>query len=145
MVYNGVKVETLVAHSLDHKPLLASCSKLGDVVMRNGRLFRYGACWDLEETYSAKVNQLWERHCQTLNPMIRVQALLNRCQQRLKQWSKELYKERQGEIRVKSERLKELQDRERSGVVAEIKELQKDLSNLLEQEGLKWKQRAKKH
>lgn len=57
MVYKDMKVETLVACSSDHKPLLASCNKLGAVAMRKGRMFRYDACWDLEETYSAKVKQ----------------------------------------------------------------------------------------
>lgn len=48
-----------------------------------------------------------------------------------------LNREIQGEIRWKSERLKELQEREGPEVMDEIKKLQSDLSNILDQEDLK--------
>lgn len=64
---------------------------------------------------------------------------------RLRKWSSDAYKDRQGEIRKKSKRLKELQDREDPSVLEEIGELQKDIFTLIDQEDIRWMQRAKRH
>lgn len=93
-IFNDVKVETLVARCLDHKPLLACCGHLGTGLKRRAKLFRYETWWDLEKSFKERVDQLWRSHGVSLNSVNRVLELLLQCQQRLKQWSVGLYRER---------------------------------------------------
>lgn len=58
MVYDDMKVETLVVRYSNHKPLLASCGQLGAGLKKGGRLFIYDAYWDLENTCNSEVDQL---------------------------------------------------------------------------------------
>ncbi|KAF5477350.1 hypothetical protein F2P56_003999 [Juglans regia] len=70
---------------------------------------------------------------------------LKYCSKEFKKWSKNLDSERTKVIKEKSMMLDQLQQNEDTCSMATQKQLQKDIDFLLDQEDIKWKQRAKKH
>ncbi|XP_035550016.1 uncharacterized protein LOC118349461 [Juglans regia] len=74
-----------------------------------------------------------------------VQSKLKYCSKELKKWSKNLDSERTKVIKEKSMLLDQLQQNEDPCSMAARKQLQRDIDFLLDQEDIKWKERAKKH
>ncbi|XP_042950053.1 uncharacterized protein LOC122282165 [Carya illinoinensis] len=73
----------------------------------------------------------------------KIKNKFNDCAQKLTKWSKGKNVDCVKEILLKTEELKKMQDVEGPQNIAAIKDLQKELDILLEQEDLKWRQRAK--
>lgn len=71
-----------------------------------------------------KVEQLWNRITNQSNLLAKVQKLLTQCGARLKRWSAEKYKENLLAIKIKSKKLKVLQDREDPTIHGEMKLIQ---------------------
>lgn len=63
----------------------------------------------------------------------------------LRGWSRQKHGNIEKKVEKKTKQLAILQQRERHGGQEEIKKLQLEIDQLLEQEDIKWKQRAKQH
>lgn len=59
-LYNGIRVEAMVARSLDHKPILLSCRLKNFQGGRKRKLFRYEGYWNMEEECSKDVGHYWK-------------------------------------------------------------------------------------
>lgn len=138
-------MESLISSCSDHRPLIVICDHIRGRWSRNNGLFRYEASWELEEECSQKVAQFWNQSCAPKDPLQRVQFLLLACQKGLKQWSIRSKKGRQSELNTKSNKLKVLLEKEGPEVMEDIKILQKEIHHWMDQEELKWRQRAKQH
>lgn len=75
--------------------------------------------------------------------MRKIQSSLRECGATLTGWSKQKPRDSEGELRRKTDRLKEQQEEGEGLKSEEVQELQGELGLLLEQEDLKWRQRAK--
>ncbi|KAG7943393.1 hypothetical protein I3843_15G036000 [Carya illinoinensis] len=139
------KVEVLPAICSDHSPILLHC------ISGRGREkqflynFKYEVNWSREEGCKELIADVWANTCGVGNNSQKVQKKLEACSQRLKQWSKNLIRDRNRNIREKTNEIKRMQRFENAGNVSQIKAIQAELNFLLDQEDLRWKQRAKKH
>lgn len=91
------------------------------------------------------MERVWKRPTAVKGHLNRIQQQLNGSRQELLTWSKDLVKTRGAAIKVKSEMLKNLKERVGPEQTEEIKRLSVELSSLLEQDYLWWKQRTKRH
>jgi hypothetical protein len=67
------------------------------------------------------------------------------CQKKLTAWSSRKFREADKELKKKTKALEELQLQEGAENWREIKKLQGEIESILEQEDIKWKQRAKQN
>lgn len=81
-----------------------------------------------------------------MNPGFPIHHLLNKCEcdQDLKRLSDHTRKSIGLEIKLKTEKLQKLQEEKNHTVQSKIKQLQRELGTLLDQEETKWKQKMKK-
>lgn len=89
--------------------------------------------------------EAWKTPNTFQNLVIKVQNMLKQFELDLKKWSVNKGCNYASAITLKSARLQQLQDNEDASDVEEIKILQQDLAKLMGQEGLRWRQRAKKN
>lgn len=107
------------------------------------RPFRYEASWSKDAECSKQVEKFWGSTIGNTDYVSKVQHLLAQCRRGLKSWSIARKQDYSFAITSKLARLKELQNQEAPTNMEEIKSLQKELNILLEQEDIRWKQRAK--
>jgi hypothetical protein len=72
-----------------------------------------------------------------------IQFQLSACQRNLTRWSKQKFEKDAELLKHKSKNLLELQRNNRPNQVDSIKQIHKDIDDILEREDVKWKQRAK--
>lgn len=75
--------------------------------------------------------------------MVTVIEGLQRCKESLKKWSKETVNKQRGSITAKLNHISKLQNLNVGDHTSSIKQLQKEVDGLLEEEDVRWKQRAK--
>lgn len=113
-MYAGRSIEVLASRCSDHKPILFHCKRSLDFERAQSKGFKYETAWALEEECSRVIEVEWKRSLDARDPELRVQGL------------------------------KQLQDKEEVHNIIEKKRVQEELGQLMDQVGLKWKQRAKK-
>jgi predicted nuclease with TOPRIM domain len=104
--------------------------------------FRYEVGWLKEKEHGVLIKKAWQEGQLQGDHWGKVQGGLNRCKRTLKLWARR--NDNQGEAKIKEvyQRLHAIQ-MEDSRVNNEEGKLQSKLNTLLEQEELKWKQRAR--
>lgn len=143
-MFNDHWVEVLTGRSSDHGPMFSTMKKRGEKVWRKRSVFRYEASWAKEEGCDEVIKGAWhtmQRDIQTQ----KIQAKLESCKTTHERWSKQTNSDRTKEIKEKSDLLKQLQDAESRYNVEDVKKIQRELGVLLQNEDLKWKQRAKRN
>ncbi|XP_018826172.2 uncharacterized protein LOC108995126, partial [Juglans regia] len=143
--YSRVEVETLVAWSSDHLPILLSCYNDNTLKGRFERPFRYEMSWDQENECGDTVKEVWKEEKRKRGSLLSVQRCLKSCSQALRKWYMGKNSMRGSEIKRFSEKLKELKEDEGPLNVDEIRQVNRKLEELLEQENCWWRQRAKAH
>lgn len=140
------KVDSFVAICSDHRPLMLDCG-LNELEPRRGipSSFHYELNWGREEGCTSLVATKWKKGIARRELLESVQAKLETCGKGLRKWSKNLDRERTKAIKDKSTLLAQLQENEVPSSLAVLKQLHKDIDFLLDQEDIKWKQRAKRH
>ncbi|XP_042944830.1 uncharacterized protein LOC122278715 [Carya illinoinensis] len=127
----------------DHNPLYIS-SKATDPTPRTHRkIFRYEASWAKQEECVAVIKRAWLGSLQTGSRVDVTRRSLERCRFPLREWNNINRKAHQQELTHKKELLRTLQDSNIGLDNDLIKSLQKELNSSLEQNDLKWRQRAK--
>ncbi|XP_042969164.1 uncharacterized protein LOC122301866 [Carya illinoinensis] len=140
--YQKVSVENLVARSSDHNPILLCTSKYAAVTPVKQRLFRYEAWWSKEEECKEVITNNWLQDTTERNS---VQQVLTHCRNSLQQWSKNFHRQKGLLLKQKSALLKNLQDGNSGDNSNNIRALQKEVGILMEEEDIKWRQRAKRN
>ncbi|XP_041003935.1 uncharacterized protein LOC121249294 [Juglans microcarpa x Juglans regia] len=140
-----VRVEVLVARSSDHRPVLLSFSHTNNLDFKGSRPFKYKAWWAFEIDCERVVKEGWKQSSRGREPFEKLKGSIRSCTEGLRRWSRALTRNKTHEIVAKTKLLKNLQKEEGSHNIQEIREVQKELDSLLDQEDLKWKQRAKRN
>ncbi|XP_042969143.1 uncharacterized protein LOC122301839 [Carya illinoinensis] len=146
-MFNENNFNVLVAQTSDHCPLLISLNKRGRrelfLVPTREKIFRFEARWNLHEACNSIIKSCWSHQdSQQVYNINSVLRKLNRCKASLKNWSSTLWKHKR-DIQAQLNRLLEMQDSNTGSRTAKVKALQKEIDKALEEENLKWKQRAK--
>ncbi|XP_041025383.1 uncharacterized protein LOC121265780 [Juglans microcarpa x Juglans regia] len=138
-------VEVLTGRSSDHRPILLTMNKRDRFTRKVGRIFRYEASWNKEEGCEEGIQEAWRINEGRRGSQIPITNQLERCRGAVLGWSKQFKQDRNQEIKLKTKVLKRLKDEESCLNAAEIKKLRKEVGTLLENEDIKWKQRAKRN
>ncbi|XP_042944811.1 uncharacterized protein LOC122278691 [Carya illinoinensis] len=143
--YTEDSVETLPAICSDHSPILLSCSFERCSAYKYHSSFKYEANWINEMGYREVVSEAWQGSYKGETGLEKVLYKLDRTRKGLQKWSRHMVRDRNRAIREKTQLLGELQSREEPSTIKKQRSLQQDLKFLLEQEDIRWRQRAKRH
>jgi uncharacterized protein YdcH (DUF465 family) len=139
-----INVEVLPRVYSDHNPLLVSFSNHRDNVWPSRRQFRYEASWEKNQEFGALVKQVWRVRKPWEAVSSNVRNNLKGCQRIMQRWVRKEGGKLEDQIQAKEQELQALQ---LQPLIEEEQELQlkDDIHSLLEQEEMKWKQRAKEN
>ncbi|KAF5459673.1 hypothetical protein F2P56_019600 [Juglans regia] len=144
-LFREVRVEGLPERSSDHLPILMSTNGVVNIKGRWQALFRFEASWIKEEDCEDRIKIEWDKGQQINDHGRMVQARLNCCSRTLMTCFKSKDKRRAKEIEQITRRIKEVQEELGPHNVEELRSLQKEVGELMEQEDIMWKQRAKRN
>ena len=113
--------------------------------MRRRRGFRYEASWGLEPNCHEIVKQIWRVKDRRVGSSMGLRDMMNESEKGLLAWQHNHGNQVGATIKQKEALLVELQGREGPLETHCIHTLKLELNSLLEQEELKWRQRAKEH
>ncbi|XP_059431636.1 uncharacterized protein LOC132165159 [Corylus avellana] len=141
-LFPDVEVRVEVSTNSDHAVLILSLirQQRGNYKYRR---FRYEASWALDRRYKTKINQVWSASTSLGCSWDAINLKLSRCKKESLQWQQEIRGSTQDTIGHLRDKLNLLQGREDEVAVNDIKLVKQNLQLLLDQEDLKWKQRAK--
>jgi endonuclease/exonuclease/phosphatase family metal-dependent hydrolase len=142
-LFDVVEVHVLPRSKSDHHPLLVSFSNSRDVKWNKCRMFRYEACWGKHKESNQLIKQVWRAKQPSINPWNNFQGKLSVCKQSLKQWVRKNSDAVEDQIKRKEQELKVIQLHDIGVQMEEERQIMDELDSLLEQEELKWQQRAK--
>jgi hypothetical protein len=107
--------------------------------------FKVEASWMVDEEYKAVVAEAWLNGGLGGSKMQQVRQKLAACQADLSSWSSRKFGDAEKKITQKTKQLELLQREEGPNNYEAIKVLKKELDFIMEQEDIKWKQRAKQN
>jgi hypothetical protein len=144
-VNQSSEVWVLAARSSDHKPIcLRMCGGEGEE--RNAvysKRFKIEASWMIDEDYKQVVDEAWVSGGLGGSKMQMVRQKLANCQADLSSWSSRKFGDASKKLKAKTKQLELLQRNEGPDTSVAIKVLKHEIDFILEQEDLRWKQRAK--
>ncbi|XP_041001596.1 uncharacterized protein LOC121247292 [Juglans microcarpa x Juglans regia] len=112
-VFQEVWVEVLPARSSDHKPLVLNKHTIHTRCEDRRKLFIFGACWIKDKDCEEVVSKEWVNVSGSSDLMEKIQSSLRECGAALTGWSRQNSKDNEGELRSKTNRLKELEEEEK--------------------------------
>lgn len=142
-LFDVVEVHVLRRSKSDHHPLLVSFSNSRDVKWNKCRMFRYEACWGKHKESHQLIKQVWRAKQPSINPWNNLQGKLSVCKKSLKEWVRKNSDAVEDQIKRKEQELKLIQLHDNGVQMDEERQIMEELDSLLEQEELKWQQRAK--
>ncbi|XP_042950258.1 uncharacterized protein LOC122282367 [Carya illinoinensis] len=128
-LFDTTMVHVLPVENSDHTPLLVSCFHHQEEHITKKKLFRYEAFWSKRQESKDIVHRAW--------------TIGGGGQSRLQSWAKSSGGNHQQLVRQKRELLQHMQELNVGDINGQIKETQEEVDVLLEEEELKWRQRAK--
>jgi hypothetical protein len=105
--------------------------------------FRMEESWCVREDYKQVVHAAWTARSRTADPWKNVSNKLERCQKMTRIWVKKTVLVNDATIAAKTSELEVVQQRETDLDKKREVELQDEIHGLLEQDDLRWRQRAK--
>jgi hypothetical protein len=142
-LYQGVEVEVGVTIRSDHLPLFVS-SKSRLSRQKHSRKFRYEAAWEVHDKCRELVANSWEHSpINSADPWLFLGGKMEECRRVLTRWQNEELDRPQRHFAKQSKRLAQLYDAENDRDVERAVGIEKDLKIYMEQEEIKWRQRAK--
>jgi len=141
--FNASEVYVLPCLASDHHPLLLSCSRNREVKWKKHRSFRYEAGWAKQKEHGELIRRAWFSRPLQGDHWQTIQGNLKRCQKSLQHWVRKEGMLTEVKIREVSQKLCDVQMNESAPNSDEESSLQSELHSLLEQEEIKWKQRAR--
>lgn len=124
--------ECVAVRNYDHKLMLIHCSNMHQEYTKKERLFHYKACWNLKEECIKTIELTWRQLTGGRTHLERIIHWLNRCIANLTKWNNDRRINLTARSMYLTQKLKALQERENSTVLAEIKYLQFELNILRE-------------
>jgi hypothetical protein len=109
------------------------------------RGFKFEAKWQLDPECHDVIKAAWEQEGGEVDQLKDILGRLSACQKSLTHWGKRKFGKDAEILKQKSKRLLELQGNNHPNQVEAIKQIQKDINNILDREDIKWKQRAKQN
>jgi hypothetical protein len=144
-LYNVVEVNVLPRYSSDHHPLLVDFSHTQDVRWEKSTMFKYEASWAKQKGHQEVIKKVWRVKQRHINPWENIQSNLSGCRRSLKQWLRKQGNSVEEKIQKLEEDLNKIQMQEQLSSPGAEGPLKEELYSLLEQEELRWKQRAKEN
>ncbi|KAF5464435.1 hypothetical protein F2P56_014510 [Juglans regia] len=142
--FGGFLVTTVAASSSDHRPLVVSLDPEGQNLIRGKRPFRYEASWALREDCHKVVEEAWKRPWMVSNKLELAIEGLKRCKESLRTWSKTSGGSTNKHLHKKIKQLSALQQADKGELQGTIQAVKKEIDQLLKEDDIHWKQRAKK-
>lgn len=141
-LFSDAEVLIGVAISSDHSPIFLHPLGTGDWRPLQ-RSFKYEVSWELESSYSEIIKKAWCGQQPIGDPWLNLSSKIDSCQKIFQQWRREHVDKPKRLIKKRCDQLPALQGTDNFGDMGKIAELQDDLHLHMEQEELKWRQRAK--
>ena len=138
-------VKVLATCSSDHNPLALNISISKENEGRQQRGFKVEASWMLDEEYNGIMQQAWDEGDSGDTAITTAILKLANCQADLKRWSGKKFGNANRELKKKRKQLLQLQSLPGTSFATDIKRLQDEIDFILEQEDIRWKQRAKQN
>lgn len=136
-------VSSLVAYNSDHNSILINLSSNGEPERRHRRMFRYETYWGRKGECSNLIQEAWQGQTYEEKSLAAVRKRLTNCKYKLIRWSQDFETATKGVLEAKQVQIKSLQETNIGNHTMEIKQIQTEVSQMLEVEDLKWKQQAK--
>jgi exonuclease III len=144
-LYKKVEVHILAARTSDHKPLFISFTNQEEKGRQVQRGAKFEAKWLADAESRVIITDAWRDCLGGESPIRMVQQKLETCKSALRRWNGQKYGCAEKAIKKKTKELEILQKYECVGDGPDIKKLQTEIDFLLEQEDIRWKQRAKQN
>jgi hypothetical protein len=144
-LYPNAVVTVLAACTSDHNPLLLQFHNVQGNRARYQRSFKVEASWMLDEEFNDVVQEAWAEGDTRGSALQTAKQKLANCQSVLKRWSGNKFGNAERELKRKRKHLAELQAVSSVDNDETIKQLQADINFIMEQEDIRWKQRAKQN
>jgi hypothetical protein len=142
--FKEVKVAVLARRSSDHNPIFVSFAYNNMSGGKRVHQFRVEENWKLLPEYKTVVKELWRGRRVLGDPLTKVRGKLQSCQGPIKKWVVKQTKASDDTITCKTRELESMQAGEGPTYHKPERALKDEINGLLEQQDLKWKQRAKK-
>ncbi|KAG6687673.1 hypothetical protein I3842_11G085000, partial [Carya illinoinensis] len=136
-------VQVLPAQCSDHNPIFVTCSSSDARKAHRPCIFRYEAAWGNREECRFIVQQAWLLSSHLRPKSIASQEGLKFCSEKLKTWSRKAFQNHTKKLSNKRECLRRMQETNTGHSNVQIHQIQAEIDKLLEDEELKWRQRAK--
>jgi hypothetical protein len=138
-------LEVLTCCSSDHLPLLLTLNRSGARDYNKRRPFRFEIRWAKNEELKNLVRDTWAERGPSNDPWVGFKRKIHKCQKVIKKWVKKSQPLTEKIILEKKKKLAAIQQEENPINIQVEKELKEELYEMLEQEELKWRQRAKEN
>lgn len=99
-MFNEYCVEVLPGRSSDHRSLLLSIRRRGEIRWRKRKVFRYEASWDKEEGCVEVVREAWQNRQRAMNDP-KIKRKLENCKEALKKCSSQINSDRTKKLKRK--------------------------------------------
>jgi hypothetical protein len=142
-IWRDAGVEILVCCSSDHLPLLLKLQRHIIHGKKKWRPFRYEGGWSKRGDFKKIIQEAWEVKIPTREPWVGFKRKLQKCKKVIQRWVQKSKPPTEKYIKEKTTELAKIQEEANPMKAHEEKELRQEIHNLLEQEEIKWKQRAK--
>ncbi|XP_059429071.1 uncharacterized protein LOC132162868 [Corylus avellana] len=136
-----MEVQVLASRSPDHNPILVVLNKKKVGGRRDAGLFRIEDSWSAREDFKEVVHKAWKAKPRRDNQWETIKGKLTSCKRVIQIWVKKNAKANNRLINAKTKELEAIQRGQ--GGDGEEKVIKDAINELLEQEELSWKQRAK--
>lgn len=144
-LFDVVDVYVLARHCSDHNPLYVVFKNSNDFQWSRRRQFRFEVSWSTHKDHRSLIKQEWRAKAPVENKWSNVIQKLQSCRKALQKWVRKVANPVDGQIKEKMQALQVLQQRADSNCVEDEAVLSSDINAPLEQEEMKWKQRAKEN
>jgi ribonuclease HI len=140
-LYPDAEVIVEVSTTSDHAVLLVHLTGVQNGAKKYG--FRYEAKWTLEQGYNEVVSRAWENSRSENSQWAHIEQKIAKCKWGILRWQRETSGAFKKSVSQMKKHLEKVQEREDLQAVTEARELKKEINILLDQDDMKWRQRAK--
>jgi exonuclease III len=141
-LYDAMEVEVLANRSSDHHPILVKLNEHKNFARKKERLFRMEAAWSLRPDFKEAVLSGWATSTNAENGWATVKRKMGKCKRTIQVWVRKNVGAVEDLIKSKTKKLEVIQKGAVGNNREEEKTLRGEIDGLLEQEEIKWRQRA---
>ncbi|XP_031254340.1 uncharacterized protein LOC116112330 [Pistacia vera] len=142
-LFSDCIVNSLSVSSSDHKLIFIQIRGELETEIKKHRPFRYEAAWDNRAECGELIQREWLCNLNPNSSLPSAMEGLQRCKEKLSTWSKSTFRDQRNTMTDKLSQLKHLEDTNRGDKKEELQHLKQEIDGLLEEDDIKWKQRAK--